>query len=503
MEQDRFKLDKDEHFLKSDIDFGLNDNLLDNAPENKDYDPFMDGNIDYQDFEPKAGQDIAIRKMIKWWHSKLEPGKPTNRFMTLSGSAGTGKTTVTKAFLRCINMMHNAKVTAPTHKAKKIIARATECDAITIQALLGLAPNYDIDDFDINNPQFDPKGENQMRYSRLVIIDESSMLSADLFDYVIKCATRESTKVLFLGDILQLPPVKESLSKVFTEVAEVVTLTEIVRQANTNPIAKLLVMIRDDITNDTNNFRKYLRENQELINDKGEGFKVYPNHEDFLAKADTLFSSPEVIENPDYVRYSAYTNESISKFNKFIRGEVQSPLLVDELMMAYSTVKGETKYSPDLLVNSEDYIIHGMKYGINMYGIDVIEATIYNPSLATTNTINIVDPSNYKEFISQHTAMLSKAIKYKGSAWVKYFAFRRENILMTDVKDHKGKILVKKDIDYGSGITVHKTQGSTYENIMINGDNLDKNSNSEECKKLWYVALSRCSKMCHILYQTL
>jgi len=58
---------------------------------------------------------------------------------------------------------------------------------------------------------------------------------------------------------------------------------------------------------------------------------------------------------------------------------------------------------------------------------------------------------------------------------------------------------VKKDIDYGYGISVHKTQGSTYSNVFVNGQDINKNTNIVERKKLWYVALSRTNKQATIL----
>lgn len=447
-----------------------------------------------------VGQTEAIQAMTKWYNS-------SSLFFTLSGSAGTGKTFITKRFLESIGMKYNARVSAPTHKAKKVIAKATGVEAITIQSLLGLKPNFDIDDFDINNLQFDPQGENQMRYCRFVIIDESSMLSADLFKYITDAARRERCKILFLGDILQLPPVNESVSKVFTEVAEIFTLTEIVRQKNTNPIAELLVMIREDIINGTHNFRKFLKEHPIMINNSGEGYQVYEDKDDFLTDAQNLFDTIDFNSNPDYVRYSAWMNESIGTFNHYLRKAIHGNMVpivkIDELLMAYNTVRGASKYAPDLLTNSEDYRVQSVVSGKNSYGIAGFEVKLESCSLGSINTVFIVNPLDYRDFLTQHDKLFSKALKQKGKAWVDYFSFRRETLVITEVKDARGKLVVKKDLDYGYGVSVHKTQGSTYENIMINGDNLDRNSNSEECKKLWYVALSRCSKKCNILYSTL
>jgi len=58
-------------------------------------------------------------------------------FFCLSGSAGTGKTTCCKEALKS---EYSVVVTAPTHKAKAVIAKITGFTAQTIHKILGLRP---------------------------------------------------------------------------------------------------------------------------------------------------------------------------------------------------------------------------------------------------------------------------------------------------------------------------------------------------------------------------
>ena len=62
---------------------------------------------------------------------------------------------------------------------------------------------------------------------------------------------------------------------------------------------------------------------------------------------------------------------------------------------------------------------------------------------------------------------------------------------MEDIRDGNKKLIVKKDFDYGYAITVHKSQGSTYNTIFITENVIDQNPLNEERNKLKYVALSR------------
>lgn len=444
----------------------------------------------------KVGQQQALDKMLEWFADKDK-----NFTFTLEGSAGTGKSFLTKMFLEKSNTKFTAAVTAPTHKAKKVIANHTGCTSITVQSLLGLRPNFDIDNFDINELQFDPQGENQMRYYKLVIVDEASMLNTDLFDYIVSTAANNKCKVLFLGDRLQLPPVNETESKAFEHVDDKFILTEIVRQKDTNPINELLLIVRDDIANNTNNFRKYLLENPIQVNELGEGYEVIKNHIEFGEKAATYFRSQEFLDNPDYCRYTAWTNVSVEGFNKHIRKSlgIDSFISKGELLMGYNTVDSGQRYAPPLITNSEDYIVKECVETINNWAIRVYEVTLTMVATGEENVIFIVNQEDYKKYITNHEQRLAYALLHKRKAWVPYFDFCRNNILMTDAK-RGDKLIKKKDLDYGYAITTHKTQGSTYENMFINGDNLDKNNDKVECKQLWYVALSRCSKKSYILY---
>lgn len=44
-----------------------------------------------------------------------------------------------------------------------------------------------------------------------------------------------------------------------------------------------------------------------------------------------------------------------------------------------------------------------------------------------------------------------------------------------------------------------KPQGSTFDNVIINGKDINKHPNEFEKRRLWYVALSRASKKAYII----
>ena len=79
---------------------------------------------------------------------------------------------------------------------------------------------------------------------------------------------------------------------------------------------------------------------------------------------------------------------------------------------------------------------------------------------------------------------------------------------MVDIKDSDtGKIIIGKDLDYGYALTSHKAQGSTYNNVFVNLQNmLYGNGNShivqsaEMINRLFYVGASRAKETLTVLF---
>jgi len=98
-----------------------------------------------------------------------------NDILTLLGPAGSGKSTIVKEIIRR-STIRSVAVSAPTHQAKTVITNMTGYPGETIQALLGLRPNMNVDNFDPTNVLFMPEGAERISEYKIVIIDECSMI---------------------------------------------------------------------------------------------------------------------------------------------------------------------------------------------------------------------------------------------------------------------------------------------------------------------------------------
>lgn len=457
----------------------------------------------------------ALAALLDWCY-KVVRNRDDSIFFILKGFAGTGKTTLLSYFLKEVTNPSDTDtrnytyrkgricVCAPTHKAKKVVADKTGWpNSETLQALLGLKLDVNMEEFDVNNPTFNPIGDRKIRDYDLVVIDEASMVNTDLFVTITDCAKSIGTKILFVGDEKQLNPVKEhSVSLALTVPINSYGLTQIVRQDINNPLVKVLTMLREDISNNTDTALEYLRANPIAFNDKGEGYQVLSG-QGYVDNIKEAFSSDEFKVDRNYCRAIAWTNASVTSTNQGTRkvafGHTER-LTIGELLLAYKTVALGDEV---VIVNSDDYVIEKIEETVDRNydkEIKVWRTSVRGVDTGILSRVNVVvpEPSNYQNFVKIHKELVAEA-KETRSRWKQYYEFKNSLFLIDELREDEGKTLIcKKDIDYGYAITIHKSQGSTYGIVFVNGKDINKNFTHVERRRLWYVALSRASKKVYI-----
>ena len=458
------------------------------------------------------GQLEAIDKILEWAHSSIKV--KDDLAFTLSGFAGTGKTTIAKDIVK--NLRGSIAVTAPTHKAVRIASNTIGVEGSTIQKLLGLRPNTDLESFDVNNPQFDPIGNVYIKNYKYILIDECSMINSALFDTLMAEAYQYKVKLLFIGDPYQLPPVAEHYSRTFS-IKHRYNLTEIVRQASDNPLVTLLDIARDSVINKSDRIVQVIDKRKSMYNDRTEQGYVIAKDQHYAELLNDKFTSAEFERNIDFVRYLAFTNEAVLATNQYVRrllfGNTSQILIQDDLLTSYSTPIDE--FNSPIIVNSEDYIIHEIADYNNKYLIKgyLVRLRSVNGG-QITNRLFILDhtiQSNLERYITVYFSLLAKAKTAKNpatrrDAWDRFWQYKHYNLLMTDVVTQKKELVAKKAVDYGFGLTVHKSQGSTFDNAFIDANNIIYKKNGQPYyntnlrNRLLYVALSRARNTAFINY---
>src|SRR6478736_5211931 len=176
-------------------------------------------------------QQQALTVVAEWLKSK--PGSNgTQQVFRLFGYAGTGKTTLARHIADEAD--GEVKFAAFTGKAASVM-RGKGCrDASTIHSLI-----YRARESGEEIPSFDLYDEAPASKADLIIIDECSMVDAELGRDLLSFGV----PVLVLGDPAQLPPVQGG--GFFTEGEPDAMLTEVHRQAVDDPIVRLSMQVRN------------------------------------------------------------------------------------------------------------------------------------------------------------------------------------------------------------------------------------------------------------------
>jgi len=431
----------------------------------------------------------------------------------LSGSAGTGKTSIIKILLEYIKKTSKINVTlaAPTHKAKMVLSRLSNDDnAFTLHTLLKLRPNMDILEFDANDLQFMFKNAaNLFDYEDdLIIVDEGSMIPDPLYDLAIQCMKRMG-KMIFLGDMAQIQPVKQGkLSKVFSSTDYPgFNLTKVERQKKESPLVEPLLILRD----------RSLKTFKSATLD-GNGLLVHKSPKDFARELkESLPSLKELVKSPFKNKSICWTNHRAGQLNQLTRrllGTFGSVIETGELVMAHDSF---TRNEQPILYNGSEYVVVGMKYGTQQLPyfskvpgyhlrlLDTVDAK-NKGSLECISNVFLLDPNMapdlFGRLVHTYENMRLTAVESRGYSkkicWKCFHELHQSFITPSDMV-YQGRVVRKKSIDYGYAITVHKSQGSTYENTFIDMKDILLCRQDDELRQLQYVAVSRASKMVHLL----
>lgn len=455
-------------------------------------------------------QEKAIAGLIAFCNKEFD----NNNFIAgLIGAGGTGKTFITNYIIEHCQYANSViKCTSSTHKACRVFSQAIGYKKVdTIQSTFGLRLDLALEDFNPDRPQFNPKAKPKLDGIKLLIIDEASMIPAKLITYINKTCKEREIKIIYIGDSSQLPPVNERQSIAFKTTAQNYELIEVVRQELNNPIKHLLDMLRYDIEHKTYHFINYISQHIGDMNydEYGDGFCIL-NPQQFKDNIDLSFSDEKYTENIDLYRIIAYTNNCVNSWNNYIRNTIikdshKAIITINDLIMSYQTIVNE--FNEIVINNSEEYIIKDIvNYTDNKYGFKgfLLKFQMIHGG-QITKPLFIIDHTD-KFTILQYDKVLSELIKAGKNAtggtrakkWNDYYDFKKKYLLATNIFK-QGKLVYGRDIDYGFAITSHKSQGSTYDTVFVDLNDMiyDKNGNIygnlDDLLRRLYVACSRAS----------
>lgn len=475
------------------------------------------GNTINTEFELTKGQDEALKKLADFTND----GKA--QFITLQGAAGTGKTSVIGYLQNYLGTRHNFIYMAPTHAATTVLALSTaKTGNMTLPMTVASAINANSQS-GVAKPTKKLMRKLGLR-NNIMVIDEASMLNSKTYE-ALKTIVYDnpSIKIIFMGDISQLPevtnnnPAKKQVSKVFSEF-EQVKLTE-VKRTNDDTILKVIAVIK----NNTNNQIAKVPNTDRL---------QYLKANEFNQKL-----GDAVEQEPEDTMLIAFSNKTVSDYNKKIRNELGriGDLQENDVIVGYLGYSSKQIEIRGDIANSVQYTVKsvtkdGSTYKIvatskklnvlrdlGVFGISDVHTTAYyqlSPSDAFTfSDITVsdmeVNNKNISGMLKNIFTLKDRAIKSgKPMDWVSFYTrleqvasdmgkvdlgadyvynpntnrmeqFDKFNDLHKQIKNSYSELVVEKGIDFGHAVTVHKAQGATYKNAFFDANSLPKGSSSE------------------------
>lgn len=411
-------------------------------------------------------------------HDKVLECLKSKQSCTLSGYAGTGKSFVTNILIRNLDKLRYIFL-APTHKALSVVrSKEKELNQMsgmqvvnsrfeTVAKFLGMKPDYSDPNLDVENPNFtfDLVTEDNSKLD-IVIVDECSMISKTVFNQLMK---RPFT-YLFIGDIQQLPPIGESSSKTF-EMDNIFYLTEIVRTKK-DDIVNLCSLARTD------NYRDILSLKE------SENVKV-------IKKSQYKFDAEKIL---------CFTNSSVFKFNnkaKKLLNPSKTRISAGDKIMFYQDIFIPAVPEPVWLKHYNEKMFYaGLKIVSNCDEFEiktVTELEKFDKIVTSENDeFYMLKPKSYDEFRSKYLTYKTDR-DLKKLFTLKYGCVLPEPIktVYSDGEENKS-IEIKKTFDLAYALTIHKSQGSTYESVAV--DVKDILISKDDAKTLLYTAVSRAKE---------
>lgn len=378
------------------------------------------------------------------------------KHMVLSGSPGTGKTYMLNHMIDMLPSSHRITtimgvepmkeiaITATTNKAAEVLQqRFPNREVKTIHSTLGLTVKDDYktgETTTVKGKNFAPLRDT------LILMDEASMADSSLLA-LLEEGTKHNCKVVFIGDHCQLAPVNEDKSPVFNSGYITSNLTTQMRTNSSPALTLLNAQMRETV--ETGIFRK---------------IPHVPGVIDFV-DADEMRS----LLNENFIQESkldhkvlAFTNNSVQQYNQFIRAEKGLPnhFLVNDYVVANNVVE----------LGGSRTVIEKL-YQVRRVNSQIQEDMVkyYEVDIGLTRMVK--QPVDYSEVSTLLRQLAAK------KDWMNYFRLKNEF----------------SDLRFAYASTIHKSQGSTYDTVYIDLEDISVCRDMAQLARLLYVAISRAA----------
>lgn len=387
---------------------------------------------------------------------------PIQSILVIEGYAGTGKSFLIR---KCVQDLHNLlktirllkiqipdyqlHLTATTNKAVETLISMTGQDAQTIYSLLGLRIKTDYSDM---STSITLNQRAQIIEDAIIFIDEAGLVNHQLLEYI-SMRTRRC-KIIFVGDPAQLLDIKSKTALVFARDYPKVTMTEVIRQSSGSPVLELATAFRHTVN--TGEFFSFKPDNQHVY---------HLDHLNFYQAIINEFTRPDWKESSS--RVLAWTNNRVIAYNKAIYSQVNGTPKFKKgdyaICNSYMSKKAQRIKTGQMVCISA--IKPGEEEGVPGYHVEV-------------------DCGKTPFFLPENFTDKKKALKA---------AQQQRNF---NLAKHIDQHWIDLRAVYAS--TINKAQGSTFDRVFIDLDDIKRCTNGNQIARLLYVGVSRAREQVYL-----
>lgn len=401
------------------------------------------------------GQQKAFEEIIEFLNSK-------RKYHNLEGGPGTGKSYLISHVLLSLKMylkpdtpIRDFKVTATTNKAVSVLQNDLPSNAPPAQTIYSFMNLRVQNNYQTGESTCVPTSKWVIHDQTFIVIDESSMVDKSLMKFINK-GTTDTCKILFVGDADQLAPVKETISEVYSSGHHSSVLTESVRNSTQPTLQALNTQLRETVR--TGIFKPIESVSGVIERINGpmlQGIMEREYHKEDASK-----------------RILCYTNKKVQSYNKYIRklrGYVK-PYEIGEILLNNQSAEliNKTRLYTDQEVKVVGLGATKMQSGlVKDHSFETQELILEDVHNKTSYVVNVFTNLQDREDVMTFHRLRKN--------WSTFF----------EIRDNY------PDLRSAGATTTHKGQGSTYDSVIVDLDDIGTCTQRDQTARMMYVAGSR------------
>lgn len=452
-------------------------------------------------------QQSAIVNAVSFLKTNTDP----TQYYVIEGKAGTGKTTIAKEILKEFED-EQIYVAAVSHKAKGVIKSSFGDDTrgkkfFSIAGLLGMKG---INDNDTQTTKFQvglkvPLLDNP---PALLVIDEASMITEDVLKKIIDINSSLSRpfQMLFLGDIGQIQPIRDEQSEFYRTHKDLLNKKSDI--FNSKHKSKLITRVRQGEANPILPYADYFWENSQKENPELNPTQHIVRNNQITDKGSLLFSNSESeVLNSVIKAVKNAVEKGLTNHVKIVTYHVNDKTELNQKIHEALFGKDSDYSNGDMLILNSPYDLPDVNATMensseiqikSIQDTDVDEFGVHTLYLETNGTAYTRTGNEQKDCVIQVVSRNDIGLYNQKLQELASYAKRQTNRALkkqawSDFWEYKGRYA---DVDFGYAITAHKSQGSTYDIVVVDEKDImgTTATSNQEKSELIYTALTRPRK---------